>query len=180
MASPNAESKQVFLNRNDIKFDEVKVLQKGDDNMTEPGPPPPPPQGYKTLVKLYVRRTGREVGVFSGTNCEIKGWCNLDNSQMSVGIDLPEKTDFSGQNGGNGLLVAQKELVTTVKPATISLGLYEEGGTGVDNRQFVNFFVDFARLTPEIRSYYDGNVRTTRMNYAGFEGTVWWQLQGAN
>lgn len=181
----DASAGKVFLNRRDIQRGEVAILQKRDDNAGEnaaaspgPPPPPPPPPGYKTLARVYVRRTGPEAGFGSGSNVEIKGWCNLENDQMSIGIDLPENTDFSNQNGGLGLLVAQKEIIMVERPAVVSVGLYEEGGFGVDNRQFLALIIDFRRLTPEIRAMYDGQPRTQTQSYAGYEGTVWWQLQG--
>jgi hypothetical protein len=181
----DASTGKIFLNRHDIQRGDITTLQKREDTVGEdtapspgPPPPPPPPQGYKTIAKVYVRRTGREVGVGSGSNVEIKGWCNLENDQMSIGIDLPENTDFSNQNGGLGLLVAQKENVMVQRPAVVSAGLYEEGGFRVDNRQFLSFIVDFRTLTPAIREMYDGHPRTQTQSFAGYEGTVWWQLQG--
>jgi hypothetical protein len=94
----DASTGKVFLNRRDIQRGEVAILQKRDDTVGEdaaaspgPSPPPPPLPGYKTLAKVYVRRTGPEAGVGGSSNVEIKGWCNLENDQMSIGIDLPEK-----------------------------------------------------------------------------------------
>lgn len=180
----DASAGKVFLNRRDIQRGEVTILRKRDDTAGENAaaslgsPPPPPPPGYKTLAKVYVRRTGPDTGVGSGSNVEIKGWCNLENDQMSISIDLPENTDFSNQNGGLGLLVAEKEIVMVQRPAVVSVGLYEEGGFGVDNRQFLFRIVDFRTMTPEIRDMYDGEARTERQSFAGFEGTALWQLQG--
>src|SRR5690348_16381393 len=114
----SAGDMKVFLNYHDITRGEVTVNQvyHSDSPALEaaaaPGPPPPPSLPYKTLTKLYVRRTGHEVGVGSGENCEIKGWCNLDNAQMSIDINLPQDHDFSDQNGGLGFLVVEKELKT--------------------------------------------------------------------
>jgi len=138
-------------------------------------------QSFKTTIRLYVQMTGAELGLFSGTSDEIRGNITATPAFGStetryVNVDLPEKTNFAGENGGLGRMVAELTKTTIFVPPNFSGVLYEEGNMTTGNRFFTNFSVDWNTAPPE---WADGRwwySTQTVSNDANYIGHLWWQV----
>jgi hypothetical protein len=147
-----------------------------DDSMAEVTARGATLQQYSTLIRLYVEETGTELGPASDTTCEIRGYILANGEKRDVYVDLPQKHDFSNENGGLGRIVCEMAKVSRVLPANFTGVLLEQGRPTFGDRYFTNASVDWN--TADVK-WMNGNpwwFTQTVINDQNFRGHLWWQV----
>ena len=144
---------------------------KKDDSLTSITIP-----RYTVHVRLYVQETGTEKGPFSGTGVEIRGNMAIGTKNYGVYADLPEKTNFAGENNGLGRIVADGSVTTAFGISNFSGTLYEEGNSTTGNRIFTSIGVDWGTAPLEWANGGEWWFTQTVNNDQNFKGHLWWQV----